>query len=224
MLDPTPLSLYLAALVAVFLAPGPDMALVVATAGDRGTRAGLRAGLGIACARYAHVLAAGLGLATLLATHPALHTAVRAVGAAYLLWLAWKMLRATPGRAEAAAGPSGGPGPDETAQGRGKPRADMLRGFLTNLLNPKALLFCGLLLPQFVAPERGPLLPQFLFLGGILVGVGLLFDAAYSLLASGLVRRLRQGAGAGADGKMRLARRWLMGSVFAALAARLALG
>jgi len=245
MFEPTLLPLYLAALAAVFLAPGPDMALVVATAASHGARAGLRTALGIAAARYVHVLAAGLGLAALLAAHPPLLAAVRGIGAAYLLWLAWKMLRPRTNQKHSASGPenaalAGGPGTNAV---RPNPRQmdalqvdaqranvqrvnalgpDMRRGFLTNLLNPKALLFCGLLLPQFVAAERGPLLPQFLWLGAILVGVGLLFDAAYSLLASGLVRRLRRRATTGAA--MDRARRWLMGSTFAALAARLVLG
>jgi len=245
MFEPTLLPLYLAALAAVFLAPGPDMALVVATAASHGARAGLRTALGIAAARYVHVLAAGLGLAALLAAHPPLLAAVRGIGAAYLLWLAWKILRPGTNQKHSASGPenaaqAGGPGTDAVrpnprqmdAQQVDARRAnaqrvsalgpDMRRGFLTNLLNPKALLFCGLLLPQFVAAERGPLLPQFLWLGAILVGVGLLFDAAYSLLAGGLVRRLRRRAAAGAA--MDRARRWLMGSTFAALAARLALG
>jgi threonine/homoserine/homoserine lactone efflux protein len=222
MFAPSSLLLYLAALTAVYLAPGPDMALVMATAVDRGPRAGLHAALGIASARYTHVLAAGLGLAALLATHPALHTAVRAVGAAYLLWLGLKMLRTAPGAAEHVELPRT-QSSDEVGAQRRAPRADMLRGFLTNLLNPKALLFCGLLLPQFVAPERGALLPQFLMLGAILVGVGLLFDTAYALLASGLARRLRR-AGARANSQTLRLRRWFMGSVFAALAARLAMG
>ena len=222
MFEPTLMSLYLAALVAVFLAPGPDMALVMATAASHGAHAGLRTALGIAAARYAHVLAAGLGLAALLAGHPPLLAAVRGIGAAYLLWLAWKILRPRPATENSTEDTTG----EAAAQADGTKAkvllADMLRGFLTNLLNPKALLFCGLLLPQFVAPERGPLLPQFLWLGGMLVAVGLVFDAAYSLLASGLVRRLRQGAAAGS--RLERARRWLMGSTFAALAARLALG
>lgn len=53
------------------------------------------------------------------------------------------------------------------------------RGFLTNLLNPKALLFCSVLLPQFIRPEHGSVHGQFLFLGMLLVAVGLMFDLIY---------------------------------------------
>ena len=54
------------------------------------------------------------------------------------------------------------------------------RGFLTNLLNPKALLFCSVLLPQFIRPEQGSVPGQFLVLGAILVGIGLVFDLVYA--------------------------------------------
>ena len=96
----------------------------------------------------------------------------------------------------------------------------MRRGLLTNLLNPKALLFCGLFLPQFASPERGPLLPQFALLGLILVVVGLAFDACYTLLASGLARGMAGRMG----GRLGRVRNRVMGSVFAALAARLVVG
>ena len=54
------------------------------------------------------------------------------------------------------------------------------RGLLTNLLNPKALLFCSVLLPRFIQPEHGSAPGQFLLLGAILVGVGLAFDLLYA--------------------------------------------
>jgi threonine/homoserine/homoserine lactone efflux protein len=216
MSDPAVLSLYLVALVAVYLAPGPDMALVVATSAARGARAGLRTALGLAAARSIHVTAAGAGLAALFAAHPTLHTGVRAAGATYLLWLAWKLLR--PGGAGAGTGAG-----ESAASGNGAGRgglagSDAARGFLTNLLNPKALLFCGLLLPQFARPEQGGLLLQYAQLGGVLVAVGFAFDAVYALLAGGLARRFAGGCAASRGGGLA---RWLMGSVFAALAARL---
>lgn len=256
------LLLYLAALGAVYLAPGPDMALLVATAAGRGTRAGLRTALGLAAARYCHCLAAGLGLAALFAAHPPLQSAVRAAGAAYLLWLAWKALRAgppaapsesekttralrapsrdenAPARLGGKTGPGGTSPTEECATSHGSRTAtglwpDFSRGLLTNLLNPKALLFCGLFLPQFVSASRGALLPQFLLLGALLVAVGFTFDTVYALMAGGLPGLLRRRRGtrtagadtAGAGGSWAgRARRWLMGSVFAALAARLVAG
>lgn len=227
MLDPTHLPLYFAALVAVYLAPGPDMALVMATSASRGARAGLYTAGGIAVARFLHVLGSGLGLAALFAASPVLLAGVRGAGAAYLLWLAWKVLRpasATPALAGGSAGPSAS---ECSAQVQAcSAQSEALRGLLTNVLNPKALLFCGLLLPQFANPEHGPLLPQFLILGVILVVVGLCFDAVYACMAGGLARRLRAGVQSGSPFAVCLdrVRSWLMGSVFLAMAARLAVG
>ena len=70
MIEPTLLYLYLTALIAVYLSPGPDMALVLAVSASQGRRAGLNTASGIAVARTLHVLGSGLGLAALFATHP----------------------------------------------------------------------------------------------------------------------------------------------------------
>jgi len=205
MLSPSILSLYLAALVAVYVLPGPDMAMVMATSASRGVKTGLRTALGIAASRFLHVMMSGLGLAALLATHPLLFDAVRWVGAAYLLWLAWKVVRAKPSQTSASAAPETG-------------GSAIARGFLTNLLNPKALMFCALFLPQFVSPAHGAVLPQFVLLGAILVAVGFCFDTAYAFAASGLARRLK--------GRRSMAKlqKGLLGSVFVVMAGRLILG
>jgi len=171
------LPMYLAALAAVNLTPGPDMALVMSTAAGVGPRAGIMSATGIAAARVLQVLAAGLGLAALLAAQPALLVGVRWVGASYMAWLAWKTWQAA----------SGG----QVQGGTFAPGSSMLRGFLASLPNPNAVLFCAVLLPQFVSPGRGPLWQQFVLLGAILVAMGWMFDAAYALAASGIARRFR---------------------------------
>ena len=91
------------------------------------------------------------------------------------------------------------------------------RGLLTNLLNPKALLFCSVLLPQFVDPAAGPLFAQFVVLGAVLVAVGFVFDACYALAGAGIGRWLE---------RRPLAQRiqqWLFGSVLVGFGVRLAL-
>ncbi|HNI47914.1 MAG TPA: LysE family translocator [Zoogloea sp.] len=179
-IDTAALPLFLAALAAAYLLPGPDMALIVSTTARHGPRSGLMAAAGLALSRSLHVLLSGFGLAALFAAHPLLFHGVKLLGAAYLLGLAWTLLTApdtTPG-ATAAAACASLPG-----------AADALRrGFLTNLLNPKALGFCAILLPQFVAPHQ-PLPGQFAVLGLILVGLGAAFDAAYICAAQGVARR-----------------------------------
>ncbi|HEY8607798.1 MAG TPA: LysE family translocator [Noviherbaspirillum sp.] len=203
-MDPTVLLMYLAALAGVYLLPGPDMALVVATAGARGARTALVTAAGIALSRAVHVLLSGVGLAALLAARPGMLEAVKIVGAAYLLYIAFQLLRADARQGAGHAAPAPAPA-----------RAYLLRGFLTNLLNPKALLFCSLFLPQFVHPDAGPLPLQYLVLGLVLVMTGLAFDAAYALSASRIGRRVRLPSRLG---------RFVLPAVFVALAGRLVAG
>ncbi|MCF6187480.1 MAG: LysE family translocator [Desulfobulbaceae bacterium] len=213
MIEPALLSLYLGALVAVYLSPGPDMALIMAVSAGQGRRAGLHTLAGIGAARFLHVLGSGLGLAALFAAHPSFLEIVKFTGAGYLLFWAWKMMHAGPVDID----------PGQTFSSAG---SDMLRGFLTNLLNPKALLFCSLLLPQFTSSERGALLPQFIGLGVILVSVGIVFDVFYVFLSDGMVQRIWAGSGPGTRTGLHLekARNWLMMTVFAGMAGRLVVG
>ena len=172
------LPLYLAALSAAYLLPGPDMALLLALTASRGRVAGLGVAGGLALSRSLHVLASGLGLATLLAAHPALFVGLRWLGGAYLFWLAWLLLRPSREASSAAS--------REVAPNLG--RQAFRQGLLTNLLNPKAFLFCALFLPQFVHPQAGNLAGQYAFLGVILVAVGLFYDLLYVFLLD-VIRR-----------------------------------
>lgn len=211
-MHPSLLLLYLAALAGAYLLPGPDMALVIATATARGARTALVTALGIAASRAVHVTLSGLGLAALMAANPRLLDLVRWSGALYLCWMAFQLLR-NEGGASASAGPPAAAPPSLPSL-----PASLLRGLLTNLLNPKALLFCSLLLPQFVTAGAGAgVARQYLLLGAILVLTGLAFDTLYALCAARLARRLR-GAGPGRFGRL------LLPGVFILLAARLAAG
>lgn len=194
------LPLYLSALAAVYLLPGPDMALVIATGAARGKRLALVTSLGIALARGLHVLMSGAGLAALMAAHPLLLDIVRWVGAAYLLYLAAQVLRSDLRLAAA-------------ERSESSAWSCFLRGFLTNLMNPKALLFCGLFLPQFVAPAHGSVLTQFLWLGAILVLVGFAFDCMYAIAAARIGRGMR--------GKASPLKKWLLPTVLVLMAGRL---
>jgi threonine/homoserine/homoserine lactone efflux protein len=183
------------------------MALVMSASMTRGVTNGLCVAAGLALSRTLHVLLAALGLAALLAAHPLLFDVVRWVGAAYLLWLAWKILSAATqpdGVAGARAGVVAGAGWRAVRQ-----------GVLTNLLNPKALMFCALLLPQFVGNAGGSVLAQYGVLGAVLVALGAVFDVCYALAAGRLARRVAHG---------RLAQRCrkaVFAGVFAAAALRL---
>ena len=184
------LSIFIGALAVAYLVPGADMLLLLQTGARQGRRHALATALGLAMARAAHVALAGLGLAALLQTAPAVFDLVRIAGAAYLVWLGIGVLRMPPLSPAAAGGAAG-------LQGEGGAAsylADILRGLLTNLLNPKALLFCSVLLPQFIQTDAGGVAGQFALLGAILVGVGMAFDGFYALAGAalaGLVARHR---------------------------------
>lgn len=173
------MALFLGALLIVYVVPGPDMILLLETGLLRGRGQALAVAAGLAIARAAHVTLAALGLAALFKTHPWAFDAARTVGGCYLVWLGVRLLRAGPmsyAPAEDAAPRHAGWGPA------------LLTGVLTNVLNPKALLFCSVLLPQFVSPAHGPIGQQFAVLGVILVGLGLAFDVLCAL-AGGAVGR-----------------------------------
>lgn len=201
-MDVTLLPVYLAALAGVYILPGPDMALVIATGAARGARTAAVTACGIALSRATHVLLSGMGLAALMVAHPGMLSLVKWIGAVYLCYLAVQLVRADIRL------------PAETAATR-TAGSFLLRGFLTNLLNPKALLFCSLLLPQFISDGAGPVLVQYLWLGGLLVATGLMFDILYALFAVHIARRMKTPSGAG---------KFVLPAVFVLLAGRLVAG
>ncbi|WP_457444906.1 LysE family translocator [Roseateles sp. P5_E4] len=123
------------------LIPGPDVICILSNSVSRGTAAGAKVCLGIACAALVHVAAATLGLTAFLAAVPTAFLVVKAVGAAYLVWLGWQMLRHP---TEVAAGPVNSRWSSPFAQGA-----------LSNLFNPKVAIFFLAILPQFIDPALG---------------------------------------------------------------------
>jgi threonine/homoserine/homoserine lactone efflux protein len=202
------LALYVLAVFLAMIAPGPDMLFVLAVGVRGGPRAGLLAALGAATSEIVQITAVAAGLSALFAAAPAAFTVLRLCGAAYLLYLGVQALRSArrgspAGAAPAAAQPSG--------------RYAYLRGFLTNLVNPKMVTFAVAFLPQFVDRGLGHVPLQFAVLGAIFVAFEVLVDGAVGLTAGRLGawlsrrRRARQALDAGS------------GTIMVALAGRLAL-
>ncbi|VVO96840.1 LysE family translocator [Pseudomonas fluorescens] len=198
--------LFFLALAVVFLLPGPDMILLLQTGAREGRGAALATAIGLGIARGCHVALAALGLAALFKAAPWTFEVVRLAGAAYLLWIGIQCLRST-----LVPNLNGG----DVAQTQGQWREAVRRGLLTNLLNPKALLFCSVLLPQFIVADGAPVLTQFAMLGVLLVGVGLLFDSAYALTGAALGRWLQHSPTA------QRVQQWLFGSLLIGFALRL---
>lgn len=144
-----------------YLIPGPDFAVILRSA-TRGSRPGAAAACGAQVGLCVHMLLAVVGLSVVLARHPDVLTAIRLVGGAYLLYLGGRLVIPTLRRSPA----------------RSKPVADLsarsafAQGLLTNLLNPKAVLFFAAVLPQFVVPETAPVWMQVGALGLLDVALG----------------------------------------------------
>jgi threonine/homoserine/homoserine lactone efflux protein len=204
------LGLFFVTALVLIATPGVDLLLTLARTLQGGLRAGFATALGITLGCAVHTLAAALGLAALLAASAVAFTLIKWVGAAYLLWLAWGMLRsALRGEPVQGAALSAAPAPADW-------RRIFVQGFMTNVLNPKVALFFLALLPQFIATDAPSKPLAFLFLGGLFIVCGVIFLFAV-VLAANYARRLTAGS---------TARRMLNGGggvLFALLAARLAL-
>jgi threonine/homoserine/homoserine lactone efflux protein len=206
MIELSQLLAFLAASLALNLTPGADMTYVIARSAAQGRAAGLAASLGIAAGSVVHTLLAAIGVSALLQHSEAAFLTVKYAGAAYLLYLAWKAIRA---------------GDDAAATDRQLGRAGLRRvfaeGALTNLLNPKVALFILAFLPQFVDPSRGNAAIQILVLGALFNIGGTAINAIVACFASAAARAIGNSAGFG---------RWLnriSALVFVGLAVRLAL-
>jgi threonine/homoserine/homoserine lactone efflux protein len=117
------------------------------------------------------MIAAAVGLSQLAVAQPVLYQALRWGGVIYLLWLAWDGWRSQGGAAE----------PDERALGDWR---DVRRGFVTNLLNPKALIFYVAVLPSFAPAQAEIPLSAFLLLGAVHLGVSVVIHTAIVALGA----------------------------------------
>jgi len=176
------LIVFIAALLIVYAVPGPDMALLLQTTIGRGARTGFATAGGLGLARATHVTLSACGVAALLRSAPWLYEVVRYGGAVYLAWIAVQIFRSPVFALPEGGILTAGPRPLRTA---------FVKGLLTNLLNPKALLFCSVLLPQFVRPEAGPVALQMIELGAVLVAIGACFDITCAIGAARIAGWMR---------------------------------
>ncbi|MDR5733428.1 LysE family translocator [Caballeronia sp. LZ025] len=201
------LGLFIGALAVVYALPGPDMALVLQASAGRGFRQGVAVAGGLATARAGHVTLSALGVAALLRSAPWLYNGVRIAGGLYLAYVAVQILRAPAFGMEVRAREGAGPSLSNA----------YAKGVLGNLLNPKALLFCSVLLPQFVDPAAGAVWSQVMELGVVLVVVGAAFDLTLAAGATRLSRWLTR------HPRMQQVQRWTFSATLLAFAARLSL-
>jgi threonine/homoserine/homoserine lactone efflux protein len=188
------------------LTPGPNMIYLISRSITQGRGAGLISLGGVALGFVFYMLCATFGITALLFAVPYAYDALRLSGAAYLLWLAWQALKPN--------GRSPFQMKELAVDGRRKLFA---MGFVTNLLNPKIAMLYLALLPQFIDPAQASVLTQALALGFIQIAISVSVNAAIALAAGSIALFL------GTRPTWLLAQRWLMGTVLAGLAVRMAL-
>lgn len=188
------------------LTPGPNMIYCVSRTLVQGRRAGFVSLAGVMLAFLVHLVAAALGLTALLLAVPLAFDAIRLVGAAYLLWLAWQALK-----------PRGTAPFEPRALPTDRPGKLFRMGFLTNLLNPKVAMFYLSFFPQFIHPERGSVLLQSAVLGAVQIASSAAVNATLVFGAASITAVLSQST------SWLRAQRYVMGTVLAALAVRVAL-
>lgn len=198
------LSLFLLAVLVLMLSPGPNMAFVLSHGMALGPRGGLAAALGIAAADLVLTLLTASGVTALLAAWAPMFDLLRLGGALYLLWLAWQAWRQ--------------PGIVRLGAHERVPLGRVFRmALLGSLLNPKALLFFMVFLPQFVDAGRGDIVLQLTLLGTVLSLVALLFNSVLGSCSGQLGRLLQRHPRAASW------QRWALATVLLGLALRLLL-
>src|ERR687887_468186 len=178
--DATTFAVFVVACLAFLAIPGPSVFYIVTRSLVQGRRAGITSMLGVQAGGLVHVVAAAFGVSALIASSAAAFTAVKYAGAAYLVFLGLRKLLGRERHDE------------QLERAPASARRLFAHGVVVNVLNPKTALFFLAFLPQFVDPSAGPVAPQMLLLGVMLVGLGVLSDGTYALLAAGAGRRLRE--------------------------------
>jgi threonine/homoserine/homoserine lactone efflux protein len=200
-----PLYAFAAVSLGMALTPGPNMIYLISRSICQGRKAGLISLGGVALGFVFYMLCAAFGITALLMAVPFAYDALRFGGAIYLLWLAWQALK------------PGGRSPFQVRElAPDRPRKLFLMGFVTNLLNPKIAILYLSLLPQFIDPQHGSVLAQSIVLGGIQIVLSISVNATVAMMAGTIAAFL--------NGRPTwlVLQRWLMGTVLAGLALRIA--
>jgi threonine/homoserine/homoserine lactone efflux protein len=197
--DPTLWGLFVVASIVLLLTPGPAVLFIVARSVAQGRSAGLVSVLGIHLGTIVHIVAAAVGLSALVVSSALAFAIVKYLGAAYLIWIGLRTLLAKDPE------PQGVEIPDEPL------RRVFRDGFVVNLFNPKTAIFFLAFLPQFVDPARGAVHWQIIALGFTFMGLGMLSDAMFALVAGAAGDFLRR------NRRFLRLQRWFAGTSFIGL-------
>ena len=210
MLGITGFTLFVAAVMLLNVTPGPDTAYIVGRSVAQGRGAGVVSALGISAGCVVHTLACAFGLTALLAASATAFTIVKFAGAIYLIYLGVRLLFVKPPPEE---------GKTEDAPVRSVPkslRQLFTQGFVTNVLNPKVVLFFVSFFPQFVAADSPNKVVTFLALGSVFVLMSTVWNTFVAWIAGSVTQRF--------SGRPAV-KKWLdrvVGSAFVSLGLKLA--
>jgi len=178
MIELSRLYFFMGAALALLLVPGPAVLYITARSASQGRMAGLVSVLAIETANFLQAAAAALGLSAILLSSALAFDVVKYLGAAYLIYLGIRKLFSS----------------NESVENEEVKRESLARiywqGFAVNILNPKTALFFFAFLPQFVDPAKGNVIGQNLLLGAIFVGMAIITDSLFALIASSLAEKL----------------------------------
>jgi threonine/homoserine/homoserine lactone efflux protein len=192
-------AVFVVAALALLLLPGPNVLYLVARGIDQGRRPALISTLSIGLGDLVHVTAAAIGLSALLRSSAVAFSAVKFLGAGYLVFLGIRTLldRSRPAGADARiVSPAG---------------REFLQGLTIAVFNPKTAIFFLAFFPQFVDPDRGAAWSQILMLGAVFVLLGITTNSCYAMLASTAGNFLKSSVG------FRRSQRYVAGTVYIAL-------
>jgi len=201
----TTLITFAAVALGMVLTPGPNMIYLISRSITQGRVAGLISLGGVALGFVFYMLCSAFGITALLLAVPYAYDALRFAGAAYLLWLAWQAVK------------PGGRSPFQVQQlPVDGPAKLFTMGLVTNLLNPKIAMLYLSLLPQFIDPAQGSVLSQSVALGAVQIVISVSVNSMIAIAAGSIALFL------GTRPSWLLIQRWLMGTVLAGLAGRMA--
>jgi RhtB (resistance to homoserine/threonine) family protein len=169
----------------VIIIPGPDTAVILRNILLHGRRAGLGTSFGVSTGLAVWTVAAALGVASVVRASEVAFTALKLLGAIYLIWLGWQAIRAA-GKAV-----DHDPVIEAAPRRQLSARTGFRQGLLSDLANPKIGIFFTSLLPQFVDPGHAVLVP-FLVLGAVFVTMTILWLSFYCVVAARLAQMLQR--------------------------------
>ena len=187
------------------LTPGPNMIYLISRSMSQGPAAGMVSLGGVALGFVFYMLCAAFGITALLFAVPYAYDGLRIAGAIYLLWLAWQVLK-----------PNGRSPFQVRELPVDSPRKLFTMGLVTSLLNPKIAMLYLALLPQFIDPMAGSVLAQSVAFGTIQIVISVSVNAMIALTAGSITGYLA------ARPVWLKAQRWLMGTVLAGFAMKMA--